>query len=564
MKKLTWFIVMACLVPVALSVIAVRYRETTQAPATQKTVATAQLSYPMVQMLPSQTLVYMAINNLTASKDHAKETINYRAIQFFTQKDVLRKLARIFQQASPKGRGAPDLETMVETFDLDGECRKALGMSLQELIDIFYGEIAFALIDVRLAGRGNPEVDLLFKIDVKDEQKVLKILSTIAGPEEWNKTTRYKMTNPEATVYKEDVNSEQGPCFVIHHNSFIFAMNKTTIEKAVRISSGTASPENSLLDHPAYKKIIAKTNGTDADVFMYWNWEGIYKLPILKDIPFDLKSLSETVGLETAKASGAATAVRDGRFYDRTYLYAPGEKKGLLHALATPRLNDPDGILLTSESDMPSFLGGGPAGLAIIAAIAIPNLITGKIAANEASAMAALMLLVSQEAVWRQTDTDGNGVKDYWVADMSCFYRFLRADGRTKVNYIDISIAKADAAPFSKNNTNPIRTAGVNIPDVEDWSKVVPVPKSGYFFRVMQKDEEDIPYAQTTVGDNNIRVGNQTKFAFVAYPAEYPKSGKQTFIINEAGTVYSKDTRGQPVLQWPAEDPCTAGWAEAE
>jgi hypothetical protein len=40
---------------------------------------------------------------------------------------------------------------------------------------------------------------------------------------------------------------------------------------------------------------------------------------------------------------------------------------------------------------------------AIIAAI--PNLITSNVTANEASAMACLKLLVSQEAAWRMTDT---------------------------------------------------------------------------------------------------------------------------------------------------------------
>lgn len=57
--------------------------------------------------------------------------------------------------------------------------------------------------------------------------------------------------------------------------------------------------------------------------------------------------------------------------------------------------------------------------LAIVAAIVIPNLLTGRLSANEASAIGSLKLMTSAEAVWLQQDADNNGLKDYWTYDVS-------------------------------------------------------------------------------------------------------------------------------------------------
>lgn len=51
--------------------------------------------------------------------------------------------------------------------------------------------------------------------------------------------------------------------------------------------------------------------------------------------------------------------------------------------------------------------------IAIIAAIAVPNLKEARIAANEASAIAALRGLHSAQMIYREQDKDGNGTLDY-------------------------------------------------------------------------------------------------------------------------------------------------------
>ncbi|MEK7449320.1 MAG: DUF2950 family protein, partial [Planctomycetota bacterium] len=194
---------------------------------------------------------------------------------------------------------------------------------------------------------------------------------------------------------------------------------------------------------------------------------------------------------------------------------------------------DKQGVKIESVSSV--GLEASVPAIAIVAAIAIPNLLSSRQSANEISAIYGLRTLISTEAVWMQQDSDRNGVKDYWTYDVSCFYRMLRADGATKVQMIDIAFAKADAVPA------PDGVLGTE-PTIENFAgnNIKPTPKSGYFFKAMKLNSRGNPYNQETVG-NNVAATNQTEFAFAAYPAEYGKSGRRTFIVNEGGTIYAKD-----------------------
>ncbi len=230
--------------------------------------------------------------------------------------------------------------------------------------------------------------------------------------------------------------------------------------------------------------------------------------------------------------------------------------------------------------------------IAIIAAIAIPNLITGKIAADEASAMAGLKMLVSQEAIWRQTDSDGNGMKDYWTLDVSCFHRKYRADGTTKVNNIDISFARADNNAYSRLDPKPFNPAAA-VNDIEDWTApaYAMVSKSGYWYRAMlfrtAAGAVGDEYTINTLGTAAIPACHSTSFGFMAAPDTYPTSGVNHFIVNEGGTTYSTDpgtnlavlgaankwqtdaTAGHD-LRWPNDPPSgvvgvgNKNWAPAE
>lgn len=199
--------------------------------------------------------------------------------------------------------------------------------------------------------------------------------------------------------------------------------------------------------------------------------------------------------------------------------------------------------------------------IAIIAAIAIPNLLSGRMSANESSAGAALKLFTSVQATWLQQDPDGNGLKDYWTYDVSCLHRMFRADGKTKVAFIALDLARADTAPAAlAGGATPFVT-----PTIEIWTTVAPVPvvKSGYYFSVMDLDNlaAGTPAGATykvnlvpLVG--GIPAGNNSRFGFMAAPDAYGKSGINSLIVNQEGVIYANDTGATdvPTNVWVTAD----------
>jgi len=213
--------------------------------------------------------------------------------------------------------------------------------------------------------------------------------------------------------------------------------------------------------------------------------------------------------------------------------------------------------------------------IAIIAAIAIPNLLSGRISANENSAVAGLKLLTSSEAVWLQQDPDGNGVKDYWTYDVSCLHRMYRADGTTKVAFIPIDFAKADSMAAAASTTRAADGVFGASPTIELWdlaapAGILPAVKSGYWFQALNTTLVTVPattYNTNPVGVAAIPAANNSIFGFIAAPEAYGTSGINSFIVNQEGTIYANDT-GSTVtpgnvwvttaaggLNWPSVNP---------
>ncbi|GEM_PF-1583741 len=164
-------------------------------------------------------------------------------------------------------------------------------------------------------------------------------------------------------------------------------------------------------------------------------------------------------------------------------------------------------------------------------------------AADETWADSALMQLVTAEGIWRQTDSDQNGVQDYWTLDVAGFY-YLQDAGGTKLRYIDIGVARADAAGLAV------------------YSKDEPRPSHGYWVKALAKDAAGRAYSQDA-GGSGVKRTNATEFGFCAFPSKYGSTGKFTFLVNEEGVVYRKDLGPQApdgLDQWPGGDPKREGW----
>ena len=159
---------------------------------------------------------------------------------------------------------------------------------------------------------------------------------------------------------------------------------------------------------------------------------------------------------------------------------------------------------------------------------AVPMCIHPMWAANQRSASDALKSLYSAQADFSSNDRDENKIQDYWRSDVAGLY-VMKSQGQP-LKLIELSCALAD--------DRPVVPAGPR------------EPKAGYWFRAIRFAGESKP--------------GPKRFAFCAFPEAYPKTGKQTFIINEDNTVYRKDlgaARGVEV--WPA-DPLKEGWEKLD
>jgi len=182
-----------------------------------------------------------------------------------------------------------------------------------------------------------------------------------------------------------------------------------------------------------------------------------------------------------------------------------------------------------------------------------------RIAANEAAARSCLRNIVVAQAQFRMMDRDGNGAADYWVADVSGLARIKASkDSKDGIALIEPTLACADAKPCVpldkegefKGGNEPVTLVAAGAAK----------PKIGYLFQTVAKyQDRDGKWEAYDPGNGR----NAALYAFCALPAEYGKTGNNTFIISEIGTVWKKDTGGKEPEGMPF-DPAKDGWTEAK
>jgi prepilin-type N-terminal cleavage/methylation domain-containing protein len=174
--------------------------------------------------------------------------------------------------------------------------------------------------------------------------------------------------------------------------------------------------------------------------------------------------------------------------------------------------------------------------IAIIAAIAIPNLLAARLSANETAAIATLRNIISAQAQFQQSgkaDTDDDGTGEYG-------------------GFIELSGAA------------PGRMAAVLVPAVLSGSfKVLnangEVSRSGYFFRMYLPDAAGAAVGEPQVGyaDNGSLGGDlaETTWCCYAWPVNYNQSGNRTFFTNQGGdVVQTEDSNYSGTGAGPAGD----------
>ncbi|MDJ0523467.1 MAG: DUF2950 family protein [Planctomycetota bacterium] len=174
--------------------------------------------------------------------------------------------------------------------------------------------------------------------------------------------------------------------------------------------------------------------------------------------------------------------------------------------------------------------------IAIIAAIAIPNLLAARLSANETAAIATLRNIISAQAQFQQSgkaDTDNDGTGEYGG--------FVELSGQAAGRMAGILVPPVLSGAFKVLNANG------------------EVSRSGYFFRIFLPDNAGAAVGEPQAGyaDDGSLDGDlaETTWCCYSWPVNYNQSGNRTFFTNQGGDVVgSEDNAYSGTGNGPAGD----------
>jgi prepilin-type N-terminal cleavage/methylation domain-containing protein len=174
--------------------------------------------------------------------------------------------------------------------------------------------------------------------------------------------------------------------------------------------------------------------------------------------------------------------------------------------------------------------------IAIIAAIAIPNLLAARLSANETAAVATLRNIISGQAQFQQSgkaDTDNDGTGEYGG--------FIELSGQAPGRMPATLVPPVLSGSFRVLNANG------------------EVSRSGYFFHMFLPDNAGAGVGEPQAGfaDDGTLDGDlaETTWCCYAWPVNYNQSGNRTFFTNQGGDlVGSEDGAYSGTGNGPAPD----------
>ncbi len=150
--------------------------------------------------------------------------------------------------------------------------------------------------------------------------------------------------------------------------------------------------------------------------------------------------------------------------------------------------------------------------IAIIAAIAIPSLLRSRMAANETAAAASCKAFAEAEEIYHRTDYNGDGVLEYAQKLSGTDSLLEKSSGTGDLALIDKTFAGAEGSTGQ--------------------------PKAGYVFTVLtEQGSAATGDARNYLSGSNMTLG----YGLGASPAAYDGTGRNTFIINNNGTIFQGD-----------------------
>lgn len=145
-----------------------------------------------------------------------------------------------------------------------------------------------------------------------------------------------------------------------------------------------------------------------------------------------------------------------------------------------------------------------------------------------------LKSIPSAQADFRANDRDGDGINQFWRADVAGLYT-LAPGGGPAIKLIELSVAAADDRPKS---------------DLTPYS--ARAPKAGYWFRSIRHADEDPKKL------------DPNRFAYCAFP-DTPSAGKYIFIVDENNTIFRSAANGRRGIEvFPTEQELKTSWSKLD
>ncbi|MFO0985394.1 MAG: DUF2950 family protein [Planctomycetota bacterium] len=187
--------------------------------------------------------------------------------------------------------------------------------------------------------------------------------------------------------------------------------------------------------------------------------------------------------------------------------------------------------------------------IAIIASIAIPNLLSARLSANESAAIATLRNVISAQSQFQTqsaVDTDGDGIGEYgWFTEMA-------------------GTADLRGAPAGTRLVPPVLSAALGTLQADGVS----INRSGYFFQMFLPDVNGVGVPESNLAGPDANVC-ETAWVCYGWPADRNTTGNRAFVVNQTGDVLQTNTQttqydGTTVrpLYTAAFDPAFGGGAD--
>jgi len=169
--------------------------------------------------------------------------------------------------------------------------------------------------------------------------------------------------------------------------------------------------------------------------------------------------------------------------------------------------------------------------IAIIASIAIPNLLSARLNANESAAVATLRNVVSAQSQIQSQgaiDQDLDGIGEHgWFTEMSGVVN-IRDDAGT--------------------NTGPVLTPPVLSASLGRVNAQGHVNKSGYLFKMQLPDTNGAPQDEAATGSPGTEDPELSETTWICYgwPATFSNTGNRAFVVNQTGDVLQTNNLNGP------------------